>query len=62
MDNWVEGDRVKVKLAGDEDLYTGTMLDRSRKLWVELDKKAEYPEFLRGFIADENNIEKIEKD
>ena len=62
MDNWVEGDRVRVKLAGDEDWYTGTMLDRPRKLWVELDKKTEYPEFLRGFIADENNIEKIEKE
>jgi hypothetical protein len=50
-----EGDRVRVKLYGDDRAFTGTVLDRPRKLWVKLDDY-EVPEF----IADEGCIETIE--
>ena len=52
----VEGSRVWVKLAGDDTKYLGTVLDRPRKMWVEIDNNLEYPEFIREMIADENNI------
>ena len=48
------GDKVRVKLYGDSDLYYGTVI-RSQKQWIRLDG---YP--VEGFIADENNIESIE--
>lgn len=47
-----EGQRVRVRLAGDPAWYSGTVLDRPRKQWVRLDNYAGDP----GFIADENNI------
>ena len=52
----IEGQRVKVKLYGDEEWYSGIVLDRPRKMWVELDS-GEYPYFGCSFIADENCIE-----
>lgn len=45
-----EGQRVEVRLHGDDEWYGGTVLDRPRKQWVQLD---DYP---GGLIADENNI------
>lgn len=48
MDEMIEGERVLVKLHGDDRWREGTVLDRPRKMWVELDD---------GFIADENSIE-----
>ncbi|MFA5875211.1 MAG: hypothetical protein WC901_00790 [Candidatus Margulisiibacteriota bacterium] len=50
------GERVRVKLHGDECWYTGTVMDRPRKEWVRLD---DYD--IKGFIADEHCIEKFER-
>jgi hypothetical protein len=47
----IEGKRVKVKLYGDDAWYEGIVLDRPRKMWVELIN------YHRPFIADESNIE-----
>lgn len=33
----VEGQRVKVRLHGDDRWYSGIVLDRPRKMWVELE-------------------------
>ncbi len=49
------GDKVRVKLAGDETWYNGIVI-KARKQWVEL---FDYP-FDERFIADENNIIKCE--
>lgn len=46
-----EGQRVEVRLHGDDRWYTGTVLDRPRKMWVGLHN---YPGGNR--IADESNI------
>lgn len=45
-----EGQHVEVRLHGDERWYAGVVLDRPRKMWVEL---ADYG---RPMIADEANI------
>ena len=51
-----DGDRVLIKLYGDDALYSGTVI-KARKQWVELDSN----DVLGcGFIADENNIERWE--
>jgi hypothetical protein len=47
-----EGERVEVRLYGDERWFPGTVLDRPRKMWVQLDPAAYGDEF----IADENCI------
>lgn len=44
-----DGDRVEVKLAGDDSWYRGTVI-KARKMWVELD------DYGRPMIADESNI------
>jgi hypothetical protein len=44
-----EGQRVEVRLHGDDDWHKGTVLDRPRKMWVKLDHPPEH-------IADENSI------
>jgi hypothetical protein len=48
------GDRVKIQMSGDEEYYTGIIID-SGKTWVELE---DYPE--GQHIADETNIVSIE--
>lgn len=45
-----EGQRVEVRLIGNERWYTGVVLDRPRKLWVQLE------DYGSPMIADENNI------
>lgn len=47
-----EGERVEVRLHGDERWYPGVALDRPRKMWVQLDPKVYGGEF----IADEGCI------
>ena len=50
-----EGDHVEVVLHGlPDESFSGTVLDRPRKLWVKLDD----PPFQSVAIADENSIEK----
>lgn len=46
----IEGQKVKVRLHGDDRWYTGIVLDRPRKMWVELE------DYGSPMIADENNI------
>lgn len=45
-----DGQRVSVRLAGDEAWYVGTVI-KARKMWVKLD------DYGREMIADESNIE-----
>lgn len=47
MSEMREGERVEVRLHGDDTWHVGTVLDRPRKMWVKLDS---------GAIADEGNI------
>lgn len=47
------GQRVEVQLAGDDAWYPGTVLDRPRKQWVQLDAD-KYPG--GEFVGDETNI------
>lgn len=44
-----DGERVEVKLSGDDEWYCGTVI-KARKMWVELSN------YHRPMIADENNI------
>ena len=51
--NCKDGDLVKLKLAGDDYIFTGEVI-KAKKLWVQLD------DYYGGdFIADENNIKEI---
>jgi len=52
--NCKNGDKVRLKLAGGDDIFTGEVI-KCKKLWVQLD---DY--FGDDFIADENNIKEIE--
>jgi hypothetical protein len=47
-----DGQRVQVRLYGDEDWYTGVVI-KARKQWVQIEN---WPHDSRGFIADECNI------
>lgn len=51
MNSWKEGQHVEILLHGDEQWYHGIVLDRPRKMWVQL---TDYP---GGLIADSNNID-----
>ena len=44
-----EGQKVEVRLYGDDEWHSGVVLDRPRKMWVKLDD-------MDGLIADESNI------
>ena len=44
-----DGQRVRVKLHGDDEWFTGTVI-KARKMWVELE------DYGSKFIADESNI------
>ena len=52
------GQKVTIKLHGDEKIYHGVVI-KERKMWVELH---DYSFGDGNFIADENNIEKWEPD
>lgn len=54
MAEMIEGQRVVVKLHGDETEYFGTVLNRPRKMWVLLDACEISPN--GEFVADEANI------
>lgn len=45
-----EGQRVEVRLYGEDHWHSGIVLDRPRKMWVRLEN------YGRPMIADETNI------
>lgn len=49
-DEMLEGQRVEVRLHGDDQWYHGIVLEKPRKMWVQLE------DYGQPMIADENNI------
>jgi hypothetical protein len=52
--NMVPGERVEVRLHGDSNWYAGTVADRPRKMWVDLDENPFGRDYV--FTADEGCI------
>ncbi len=53
-DQFQSGQRVIIKLRGDDNEYTGVM-DKPRKLWVQIDDG----QSIKPFVADDNCISMI---